>query len=217
VRWNHPQHGMIGPDEFIHIAEETGAIHAIGEWVIETAAAQVAAWRRSMGTVVRVSVNVSPKQFESGALVTQIDQAVTRYGISHDALEVEVTENVLVGDTESAFTQLAELRSRGVRIALDDFGTGYSSMALLASLPFDVMKIDRSFVERLSRNDRMRHIVRAIASIGISAKLTLVAEGIETAEQASELTALGCDELQGFLFGRPVPAELFARSLAARG
>jgi diguanylate cyclase (GGDEF)-like protein len=216
VRWRHPQRGLIGPDDFIHIAEETGAIHEIGEWVIAAAAAQVAAWRGSLGALVRVAVNVSPKQFESGLLVEQVDRAVARHNIPHELLEIEVTESVLLGDTESVFAQMAQLRSRGVRIALDDFGTGYSSMALLASLPFDVMKIDSSFVAHLARNDRMRVVVRGIASIALSAKLTLVAEGIETAEQAAELTALGCHELQGFLFGRPVSADLFARGSLGR-
>jgi diguanylate cyclase (GGDEF)-like protein len=216
LRWHHPQRGVVGPDDFIHIAEETGAIHEIGEWVIEAAAAQIAAWRRSIGALVRVSINVSPKQFETGTLVERIDGAVSRYGFPHELLEIEITENVLVGDTESAFAQMAALRSRGIRIALDDFGTGYSSMALLSSLPFDVMKIDRSLVEKLSRNDRVRAIVRAITSMGQSANLRLVAEGIETAEQAAELTALGCQELQGFLFGKPVQADIFARGYLAR-
>jgi diguanylate cyclase len=216
VRWRHPQRGLIAPDEFIHIAEETGAIHEIGEWVIEAAAAQIAAWRRSVGALVRVSINVSPKQFETGTLVEQIDRVIARYGFPPELLEIEITENVLVGDPASAFAQMSALRSRGVRIALDDFGTGYSSMALLSSLPFDVMKIDRSLVERLSRNDRIRAIVRAITSMGQSANLRLVAEGIETAEQAAELTALGCHELQGYLFGKPVPVEIFTRSQLLR-
>ncbi len=210
IRWNHPQRGLIGPDDFIALAEETGAIYEVGEWAIEAAAAQVAFWRKARGVLVRVAVNVSPKQFATGTLVEQFRAALVRHQLPADSLEIEVTESVLLGDTESAFAQMAQLRSDGMRIALDDFGTGYSSMAMLASLPFDVMKIDRSFVAGLSRNDRMRQIVRGIASIGLSGKLTLVAEGIETAEQAAELTALGCHELQGFLFGRPVSAELFA-------
>ena len=210
LRWNHPQRGLIGPDEFISLAEETGAIYEVGAWVIEAAAAQIAAWRKTRGILLRVSVNVSPRQFEAGTLVDQIRAALTRYQLPPDSLEIEVTESVMLGDTESAFAQMAQIRSSGIRIALDDFGTGYSSMAMLASLPFDAMKIDRSFVDGLSRNDRMRQVVRGIASIGLSSKLTLVAEGIETAEQAAELTALGCHELQGYLFGRPQSAELFA-------
>ena len=216
LRWRHPQRGLLGPDDFIHVAEDTGAIHEIGAWVIEAAAAQIAAWRTRTIAPVPVSINVSPKQFQTGTLVEQIERAVTHHGFPAELLEIEVTENVLIGDTESAFAQMTALRSRGVRIALDDFGTGYSSMALLSSLPFDVMKIDRSFVEQLSRNDRVRAIVRAIAAMGHSANLQLVAEGIETAEQAAELTALGCHELQGFLFGKPMPPELFARAQLPR-
>ena len=215
MRWRHPQRGLIAPDDFIRIAEDTGAIHYIGDWVLSAVVEQIAAWRKS-GTSLRVSVNVSPKQFESGTLHRHIENLLSKFEVPPAPLEIEITENVMVGDPTSAFAQLTAIRSLGVRVALDDFGTGYSSMALLSELPFDVMKIDRSFVARLEHDQRVRAIVRAIASIAQSSHLLLVAEGVETAAQAAELTALGCHELQGFLFGKPMAGEIFARSQLPR-
>ena len=148
LRWRHPQRGLIAPDDFIRIAEDTGAIHYIGDWVLSAVVEQIAAWRKS-GTSLRVSVNVSPKQFESGTLHRHIENLLSKFEVPPALLEIEITENVMVGDPTSAFAQLTAIRSLGVRVALDDFGTGYSSMALLSELPFDVMKIDRSFVARL--------------------------------------------------------------------
>ena len=222
VRWQHPERGLVLPQDFIPLAEESQLIEDIGRFMLDAACRHAAHWRRTGTTLRRISVNVSPRQLASGRLIADVRSALQRYELPADALELEITESLIVADPRGARLQLAELRDAGVTIALDDFGSGYSSMTSLRDLPLDVMKIDRAFVKDLGREDSALAVVRAIATLGRDLRMTLVAEGVETAQQAEILCALGCDELQGYLYAKPMPADWFeafiaARSEAARG
>ena len=206
VRWQHPERGLLLPGAFIELAEAGGVIDAIGRFVLEAAVAQAAAWRRDGLPFERISVNVSQRQFASGELVPLARAALARHGLPGPCLEIEVTESLLSGDLPAVAAQLDELRALGVTVAMDDFGTGYSSMSLLRRLPIDVMKIDRSFVVDLAADPDAVTVARSIVALAQALELRTVAEGIETAEQAEILRGMGCDEFQGFLYGRPVPA-----------
>ncbi len=211
IRWQHPRRGLIYPDQFIGLAESAGLIDALGEIMLDVACAQIARWRADGWILERVSVNVSPLQFASAALPDQVRAALQRHAVPAAHLELEVTESLLVGDASEACRQLAELRNIGVAIALDDFGTGYSSMAMLRQLPIDAIKIDRSFVSDLADDDGALAIARAIVALAGSLNLRLVAEGVETESQAAILRSLGCHELQGYLYSKPVPPSRFER------
>ena len=210
IRWCHPTRGLVAPGVFIPLAEESELIEAIGLWVIRAACAQLARWRREGVPLQRLSVNVSPRQLQSGRLMEEVEAALVQHGVPWNMLELEVTESLLVGDARSASEQLCRLRERGVLIALDDFGTGYSSMATLRNLPIDVMKVDRAFVQDLSDDPSALAVTRAILTLAQSLGKHTVAEGIETQAQADILRQLGCDEFQGFLFSKAVPATEFA-------
>jgi diguanylate cyclase len=210
VRWRHPVRGLVQPGVFIPLAEESELIEVIGLWVIRAACAQLARWRREGMPLQRLSVNVSPRQLQSGRLLEEVEAALVQHGVPWNMLELEVTESLLVGDARSASEQLSRLRERGVLIALDDFGTGYSSMATLRNLPIDVMKVDRAFVQDLSDDPSALAVTRAILTLAQALGKHTVAEGIETQAQADTLRQLGCDEFQGFLFSKPVPAKEFA-------
>jgi diguanylate cyclase len=208
IRWQHPERGLLGPGAFIAMAEASGLIDGIGQWILDAACAQMAAWRAAGVDIGRVSVNVSPQQLASGELPRQVRDALDRHGLPASALELEVTESLLVGDIGKAHAQLGEIRRWGVTIALDDFGTGYSSMSTLRQLPIDVMKIDRAFIVDLGSDAGAMAITHAIVALARSLKLQLVAEGIETEAQFGALRSLGCDEMQGFLFSKPLaPAQ----------
>jgi diguanylate cyclase (GGDEF)-like protein len=211
IRWQHPERGLLYPGTFIEVAETSGQIEEIGRWVLEAACAQASAWRREGLGLQRVSVNLSARQLASGALPNLVREALERHRLPGSALEVEVTESLLMNDPGSARAQLAELRQLGLTVALDDFGTGYSSMAMLRQLPIDVMKVDRSFVVGLGHDDGAMAVTRAIVALARSLRLHLVAEGVETDAQAEVLRAMGCDELQGYLFSRPLPPAEFVR------
>ena len=217
VRWQHPERGLLMPGAFIALAEESSLIEDLGTWMINEACARMTRWRRQHPSLQRVSVNVSPRQLMSGELVGHVRSALSRHGLPASALELEVTESLLVTDASHAYVQLSELRDLGVCIALDDFGTGFSSMAMLSKLPIDVMKIDRAFVKNLGQDPAALAIVRSIAELAHSLRLHLVAEGIETEEQATLLGALGCDEFQGFLYSKPLPPAEFSHLCAERG
>ena len=210
VRWRHPQRGMISPAEFIPIAEETGLINQLGEWVLTTACAEAATWPDD----IKLAVNVSPVQFRSGTLALKVVAALAVSGLAANRLELEITEAVLIRDDDAALAILHQLRTIGVRIALDDFGTGYSSLSYLRSFPFDKIKVDRAFVSDLSERNEHIVIVQAVVSIARALGMTTTAEGVETEAQHEFLAALGCDEVQGYLFSAPVPldgiAEFFA-------
>jgi diguanylate cyclase (GGDEF)-like protein len=202
LRWRHSERGMISPAEFIPIAEETGLINQLGEFVLATACAQATTWPND----VRLAVNVSPVQFRSGTLALKIVAALAASGLPPSRLELEITEAVLIRDDDAALETLHQLRAIGVRIALDDFGTGYSSLSYLQRFPFDKIKIDRCFVSDIADSDASSSIVRAVVSIAAARNITTTAEGVETEEQRSLLRTFGCTEMQGFLFSPAKPA-----------
>ncbi|MCK1360014.1 EAL domain-containing protein [Bradyrhizobium sp. 199] len=210
VRWRHPERGMVSPAEFIPIAEDTGLINEIGEWVLATACRDAANWPDD----IRLAVNVSPVQFKSGTLALKIMAALAASNLPASRLELEITEAVLIRDDDVALTILHQLRAIGVRIALDDFGTGYSSLSYLHRFPFDKIKIDRCFVEDIAGPDGSASIVQAVVNLATARRMTTTAEGVETEEQQRLLRALGCSEMQGYLFSAAKPAdkvlELFA-------
>jgi diguanylate cyclase (GGDEF)-like protein len=202
VRWRHPERGMVPPSEFIPIAEETGLINQLGEWVLATACAEAMTWPDE----VNLAVNVSPVQFKSGTLALKIVAALAESGLPANRLELEITEAVLIRDDEAALAVLHQLRAIGVRIALDDFGTGYSSLSYLQRFPFDKIKIDRCFVNDIAEPDGSSCIVQAVVNIAAARHMMTTAEGVETPQQQELLRALGCTEMQGYLFSPAVPA-----------
>jgi diguanylate cyclase (GGDEF)-like protein len=201
VRWHHAERGMIAPTEFIPVAEHTGLITELGEWVLATACAEAATWPDQ----VRLAVNVSPVQFKSGTFALRVTAALAASGLPANRLEIEITEAVLIRDDDVALAILHQLRAIGVRIALDDFGTGYSSLSYLQRFPFDRIKIDRTFVREIT-SDGSSSIVKAVVDIAAARHMITTAEGIETQEQFDILRALGCTEMQGFLFSPARPA-----------
>ena len=205
IRWHHPQRGTVRPDDFVPLAEETGLIVQIGEWVIRQACAELAAWPEHL----RVSVNLSPAQMRGTSLVPTIVSAIATSGISPGRLELEITENVLLHDSEANLAILHQLREMGVRIALDDFGTGYSSLNYLRSFPFDKIKIDKCFVGDLSTNPDSLAIVRAVMALASSMGMETTAEGVELPHQLELLREEGCTQAQGYLFSQPERADQF--------
>jgi len=204
VRWRHPERGMVSPADFIPIAEETGLINKLGEFVLSTACKEAAGWPED----IHLAVNVSPVQFKSGTLALKIMSALATSGLSAGRLELEITEAVLIRDDEAALAILHQLRAIGVRIALDDFGTGYSSLSYLQRFPFDKIKVDRSFVRDISEpGNGSSSIVQAVVNIAAARHMTTTAEGVETEAQRQLLHTLGCSEMQGWLFSAAKPAE----------
>ena len=210
VRWNHPLRGMIAPINFIPLAEETGLIVTLGEWVLCQACLDAAGWPED----VDVAVNLSPIQFKNPNLVSSVKAALEASGLPARRLELEITESVLLQNSEATLAVLHELRAFGVRISLDDFGTGYSSLSYLRSFPFDKIKIDRSFVTELATRDDSMAIVRAVTGLGKSLGIVTTAEGVETEAQFELLRREGCTQAQGYLFSRPVPAQEVAGLLS---
>ena len=211
LRWNHPRRGRIEPAEFIPLAEETGLIVAIGEWVLRTACAQAA----SLPRPVNVAVNLSALQFSQGDLVQLVLETLASTGLNANRLELEVTESLLLENTDKVLTTLGRLRDVGVRIAMDDFGTAYSSLSSLRSFPFDKIKIDKSFVHGLGSSDHAFAIIEAVAGIGARLDMVTTAEGVETEDQLAWVRALGVTEVQGFHTGAPLPYDDVVRLLAA--
>lgn len=205
IRWNHPERGMVSPGEFIPLAEQTGLILEIGDWVLEEACRQAGKWCNSDGLEIRVAVNISAVQFNH-TLVDKVKYSLELNNLPAESLELEITESALVNDLSETRETLAELKALGVQIALDDFGTGYSSLSYLKSFPLDRLKIDQSFVRDLTTNHESADIALAIINMAHSLNLKVIAEGVETQEQKQFLQGQTCEELQGFLFSRPVPA-----------
>jgi len=199
---------MVSPAEFIPLAEQLGEIVKIGEWVMRTACIEAARWPSS----ISIAVNVSPVQFESGDLVDMVLAALTDSGLDPQRLEIEITEGLLMSDAPDVLEQLRALQAIGLGVALDDFGTGFSSLSYLNSFPFSKLKIDRSFVQ--DDSNRAQDLVRSILALGRSLGLTTLAEGVETEQQYRTLLEDGCDSAQGFLFGRPIPADAVAELMA---
>jgi len=219
VRWNHPTRGLLAPGAFLSAAEEGGLMLPLTAWVLKRACEQTAEWLRAGCSPPRVAVNVSPRQVDSDLLVELVTRALAGSGLSPSLLELEVTEEALMTDKRVSARSLARLRGLGVTVAVDDFGTGYSSLSYLQQLPIDTLKIDRSFVVGMTRDTSTktstRPIVQAIVSMARALELSVVAEGVETEEQLAALAELGCEQVQGYLVGKPMPArELADRCLS---
>jgi diguanylate cyclase (GGDEF)-like protein len=213
LRWRHPQRGLISPADFIPLAEETGLIVSIGEWVLRQACAEAATWPDH----IQIAVNVSPVQFKSGNLVEMVFNAIAASGLAAHRLELEITESVLLQDSETTLTTLRQLHDLGVRIAMDDFGTGYSSLSYLRSFPFDKIKIDRCFIANLSQGDESGlAIVRAISGLGRALGLMITAEGVETQQQLDMVRGEGCTEMQGYIFSAAKSADEIRRKYLPR-
>ena len=212
LRWNHPTRGMIPPADFIPIAEETGLIVPLGEWVLKTACNEAVDWPDH----IKVAVNLSPAQLNSRNLVNMVTAALNESGMSPQKLQLEITETVLLQNTFTTLATLHELRKMGVQIALDDFGTGYSSLSYLRSFPFDKIKIDRSFIQDLSNGAEPLAIVNAVAGLAKCLNMTSTAEGVETQQQMEVLQSIGCTEMQGYLFSRARPAKEIRQFFAQR-
>ncbi|MDZ8222720.1 putative bifunctional diguanylate cyclase/phosphodiesterase [Nostoc sp. ChiVER01] len=213
IRWQHPTLGMISPAKFIPIAEANGAIVQIGEWVLRTACAQNRAWQLAGFTPIRMSVNLSSRQFEQPYLVEVINQILEETELQASDLELEVTESFLMGNIERSIKTLKQLRELGIWLALDDFGTGYSSLSYLKRFPVNILKIDQSFVQDVMFNPDSVAVTNAIIALAKSLRLSITAEGVETQEQLDYLKMQGCDEGQGYYFSRPVPADVIASML----
>jgi diguanylate cyclase (GGDEF)-like protein len=202
LRWNHAERGVISPGEFIPLAEEIGLISPIGAWVLRQACAQAATWPKDLS----VAVNLSPVQFKSRSLVLDVVTALGSSGLAANRLELEITEAVLLHDTDTTLATLTQLKDLGVRISMDDFGTGYSSLSYLRKFPFDKIKIDQSFIRDLATRPESMAIVRAVAGLGSTLGIATTAEGVETLDQLKAVKAEGCTQVQGYLLGRPMPS-----------
>jgi diguanylate cyclase (GGDEF)-like protein/PAS domain S-box-containing protein len=216
IRWQHPEHGMVPPPRFIGLAEESGLIVGIGEWVLRTACRQAQLWRAAGLDALTVSVNVSARQFEEKHLVERIAAAVRDTGLPPCALELEVTESLLMRDLNQAVERMGELKDMGISLSIDDFGTGYSSLSALKSFPISTLKIDKSFVRDLAHSLDDQAIALAVISLGHRMHLRVIAEGVETEAQRAFLAANECDEMQGYLFSPPVPAERITEMVEAQ-
>jgi diguanylate cyclase (GGDEF)-like protein len=216
LRWNHPTRGLVLPGVFIAVAEETGLIEQLGRWVLLEACAQHAAWRSAGLNPPRIAVNVSGRQFRGGDLVQVVEEALRQSGTPASALEIEVTESLFMDESAHAVAVLSRLRQMGVQVAIDDFGTGYSSMSYLKRLPVDVLKVDQSFIADMTDNHDARAIAKAIINLGHTLNKSVVAEGVETAEQLVLLKRWRCNRVQGYYFSRPLPPERFLELLRER-
>jgi diguanylate cyclase (GGDEF)-like protein/PAS domain S-box-containing protein len=214
LRWTNPELGAVAPDHFIPIAEETGLIVAIGAWVIETVCRDMAEWAERGLPPVRVAINVSSRQLVDRALLEVIAQALAANGVAAGMVELEVTERLLLDQSPHTLTLLGDLREMGLRFSIDDFGTGYSSMSYLTRFPFDVLKVDRSFISKVTESTQDKALTQAIIAMAHSLNLEVVAEGVETPEQLAFLRTSGCDFAQGYLFTRPEPFEAFTGMLS---
>jgi EAL domain-containing protein (putative c-di-GMP-specific phosphodiesterase class I) len=217
LRWQHPQHGVIAPATFIPVAEESGLIIPIGRWVLETACRQSILWQSQGLPAISVAVNLSPKQFLDNELLNFLDRVLRETALPAELLQLEVTESMVMQNVDHATSTMHAINSRGVRLAIDDFGTGYSSMSLMKHFPIDTIKIDRCFVKDISESAQDRAISAAIITLGLAFGMTVVAEGVETADQDKILKGYNCQEFQGFLFSHPVSPEQIGRLLSEGG
>lgn len=213
IRWRHPELGLVAPNHFLPVAEETGLIVPIGDWILRQACQQNAEWNRNREDALRVSVNVSSRQFLEPDFADVVQSALQTTGLPSVLLELEITESSLLRDVEVTVNTLRVLKEIGVRLAIDDFGTGYSALAYLKRLPIDVLKIDQSFVRALTTDPADATITETIVQLATGLNLTTIAEGVETLEQLLLLGSYGCNRMQGYLFGKPVPAEVFEQWL----
>jgi EAL domain-containing protein (putative c-di-GMP-specific phosphodiesterase class I) len=214
LRWQHPGHGLVSPDDFVPLLEETGLIVPVGEWVLHSACAQYRKCREAGHAPLRISVNVSARQFGDRALFDRVKQALRDEGVPPEHLELEITESTAMHDVQLTSEILDSLDALGVRLAIDDFGTGYSSLAYLRRFPLDVLKIDRAFVQDSPYNENVSVIAEASISLGHKLGLEVVAEGVETSEQMQFLHAHECDLIQGYYFSRPKPIDEMTRFIS---
>ena len=214
VRWQHPDRGLLLPAEFIGVAEESGLIVPLGEMVLRTACAQSRAWQEAGLPSVRMAVNLSARQFQQSDLVERVAQVLQETGLAPHLLDLEITESIAMKSLGSTITTLHGLKRIGVGIAIDDFGTGHSSLGYLRDFPVHVLKVDRSFVRDLTTDPKDAAVVAAIIGLAHTLDLEVTAEGVETEEQLAFLREHGCDEYQGYLFSKPVPAKAIARMLS---
>jgi diguanylate cyclase (GGDEF)-like protein len=222
VRWRHPQHGLVSPAKFIPLAEDTGLIVPLGDWVLKQACAQAQAWRESGAPPVQIAINVSVHQFMEDDLVQKVVAALADSGLQAGGLKLEITESLLMQDVEQSIATMHALTGLGVQLAIDDFGTGYSSLSYLKRFPISELKIDQAFVRDLNDNAEDAAIIHTIISLARNLNLKVVAEGVETIEQAASLHEAGCNEMQGYYFSRPIQAGalgdlLLAHDKAAQG
>jgi EAL domain-containing protein (putative c-di-GMP-specific phosphodiesterase class I) len=218
VRWRHPVKGLVAPDQFIGIAEETGQIVELGAWVLETACRQAQQWREQGLINVKMAVNVAARQFREASIVEQVFSVLDRTGLDPKQLELEMTEGVLMADPRTG-ERVARMRERGISIALDDFGTGFSSLSYITRFPIDTIKIDRCFVRDITADSEKGAIVAAVVSLSHSLGFNVVAEGVEFESELAVIGDLGCDEVQGYYYSKPQPAsgiELWLQSRQLR-
>jgi EAL domain-containing protein (putative c-di-GMP-specific phosphodiesterase class I) len=215
IRWRHPEQGLLLPERFIPLAEESGLIVPLGEWVLRETCRQLRVWQDEGLPSIRVAVNISALQFRRLDLVDTVRRALADAGIGAHSLEIELTETAVMSDPEESVEILQRLSRMGIIVSVDDFGTGYSSMSYLRRFPIDKLKIDRSFITNIMNSSDDAAIVQAIISLAHSLRLTVVAEGVETAEQVAFLRKHGCDQYQGYYFSRPVDPVQFAALLRA--
>ena len=217
VRWHHPDKGLISPGRFIPLAEETGLILPVGKWVLLEGCRLLGQWRQDPHLQkLKLSLNVSVRQFQQPNFTDQVIAAIEHYSVPPECLTLELTESLLLSDPEGTIEKMRQLRHLGISFALDDFGTGYSSLAYLKLLPLNTLKIDIAFVRDLTLDMQATPIAATIIALAESLGLKVIAEGVETDDQRLVLANLGCNIYQGFLFGRPVPAEFFLNSVSAR-
>jgi EAL domain-containing protein (putative c-di-GMP-specific phosphodiesterase class I) len=217
IRWNSPQLGLVPPARFISVLEQTGMIHEVGRWALSEAVREYLRWVAAGLPAVRIAVNVSPLQLRSRDFVAEVARAISVDALACDALELEITESLIMENVEHSVASLRAIRAMGVRIAIDDFGTGFSSLSYLAKLPVDTLKIDRAFVVDMVAGAGGMTLVSVIVNLAHELKLKAVAEGVETEEQLHHLRLMKCDEMQGYLFGEPVTAEIFERKYLTLG
>jgi EAL domain-containing protein (putative c-di-GMP-specific phosphodiesterase class I) len=205
IRWNHPENGLLAPGDFIVIAEQTGIIHELGRWIIDTVFKQIKSWQDQNLRVLPVSINISLLQFKSSDLINHLEYCITKYNLDPQLITLELTESIAVEDYSSALKKLNKLKKIGFKIALDDFGTGYSSLNYLANLPFDILKIDKSFTSKIGEETNSDTLIETIVLMAKKLKLNIIAEGVETEKQFGYLKELGCEKYQGYLVSKPLP------------
>jgi EAL domain-containing protein (putative c-di-GMP-specific phosphodiesterase class I) len=209
IRWKDPRTGLVPPGRFIPILEETGLIYDVGRWALHKAIEDYLRWRTAGLAAVRIAVNVSPLQLRNRRFIAEIEQAISVDAHASEGLELEITESLIMEDVKHSISSLRAIRTVGVCVAIDDFGTGFSSLSYLSKLPVDTLKIDRSFVTDMTGGPEGLALVSTIIKLAHSLKLKVVAEGVETEEQSRLLRLLNCDEMQGYIFSKPLPGEIF--------
>jgi EAL domain-containing protein (putative c-di-GMP-specific phosphodiesterase class I) len=216
IRWQHPQRGLLAPAHFIPIAEERNLVVAMGDWVLHEACRQNRAWQRAGMAEIPVAINLSAKHFNQKSLIGEVVRTLTECALSPVCLELELTETSVIQDAVSTIETMRRLKEVGVMLALDDFGTGYSSLSQLKGLPLDSLKLDQSFVRGLPADPDDLAICTAVIAMGKALGMSVIAEGVETAEQLAVLRSLGCDQVQGYLIAKPLPADDFLAFMQAR-